>query len=155
MPESTKKWTCFASCFVLFRAASFAVRGNILKDSKENKLLLASEICTDLTVTPSSFARATVRFSEQIISSDNYLHISSPKVSLFFEYSAFRPSQLPRDWQPVQRLPVRFSNFELVSKSPAARSELSTLVELNASQVYYHQQLTFIWLLIWNVWSAF
>ena len=46
VPESTKNSTCFVSCFVLFRGC-FRCERKYLKDNKENKLLLASEICTN------------------------------------------------------------------------------------------------------------
>ena len=47
VPESTKKSTCFASCFVLFSRRCFRCERKYLKDNKDNKLLLAPEICTD------------------------------------------------------------------------------------------------------------
>ena len=94
MPESTKKSTCFASCFVLSSRCFFRCETKYLKDIKTinyfwllkyawivvlgHYLFLEAHSCSWASLSK------TVRFLEQILSSDNYPCIfQKPKVVYF------------------------------------------------------------------------
>ena len=89
VPESTKKSTCFASCFVLscFRAAAFAVRGDIWRIIKTINYFWPLKYARIVVLGHYLFleAHSCPRANCSLLGTDNILgqlsvHISSPKV---------------------------------------------------------------------------